>query len=192
MKIRTDALPMKAEDQILFSKIQQGNRPAFQALFDRYYAPLTRFAEQFVASRPVAEDIVQSFFVHFWERADTLHVHTSLKAYCYHAVRNRCLNHLRSLRIEDQHHLLYLEALMREADDEDALDADLRQTLAQIIAALPPKMAEIVHLRYQENKPYQEIATLLNITQNTVKTQLQRAKFKMRQSLAASLLKFPL
>jgi RNA polymerase sigma-70 factor (ECF subfamily) len=174
---------MRIEDRILFTEIKQGNRKVFEALFYEYYPGLIRFAENFVFDLAVCEDIVQNLFLYFWEKAPELHIQLSLKAYFYQAVRNRCLNYLRDLQVEDKHKILYVEASL-DCDDPDFFEeADLNREVEQAIESLPDQMKELFLLKYQEGKRVREIAGIKGISENTVKTQLLRAKEKLRKKL---------
>ncbi|WP_200975631.1 RNA polymerase sigma-70 factor [Echinicola sp. 20G] len=177
---------MRIEDKLLVNEIQKRNKDVFEALFHDYYPPLMKFAEGFVFDVEVCEDIVQNIFVHIWEQAEYLNITTSFKSYLYKAVKNRCLNHLRSLKIEDKHQLLYLEACLNDSN-VDLDDTELIRKIEQAINELPPKMADIFKLKYVEENSVRDIATQLNISENTIKTQLLRAKDKLRVTLRENL-----
>ncbi|MDN3669492.1 RNA polymerase sigma-70 factor [Echinicola jeungdonensis] len=177
---------MRIEDKLLIKEIQKRNREVFKALFHDYYPGLLKFAEGFVFDKEVCEDIVQNIFVYIWEQAEYLNITTSFKSYLYKAVKNRCLNYLRSLKIEDKHNLLYLEASLNESP-VDWEDSEIPQKIEMAIEGLPPKMAEIFRLKYMEEKSLREIATQLDVSENTIKTQLLRAKDKLRGILRESL-----
>lgn len=181
---------MKIEDKLLIKEIQKRNREVFEALFHDYYPGLTRFAEGFVFDRKVSEDIVQNLFIYIWEHAENLNLFSTIRSYLYYSVKNRCLNYLRSLKIQDQHHILYVEATLNETHfDWD--DTDITKKIEAALEKLPPKMAEIFKLKYLEEKTVKEIAAQLEVTENTVKTQLLRAKEKLRILLLKSMhLKF--
>lgn len=176
---------MKIEDKLLIKEIQKRNRRVFESLFHDHYPGLTRFAENFVFDRDVSEDIVQNLFIYLWEHAERLNIVSSIKSYLYFSVKNRCLNYLRSLRIQDQHHILYLEATLNE-EDFTGKDSDITKQIVFSLEQLPPKMAEIFKLKYLEEHTVKEIAAQLEVSENTVKTQLLRAKEKLRMLLLES------
>jgi len=177
---------MNIEDKILLNEVKKRNRKVFEALFRDYYPHLIRYAEGFVFEKQACEDIVQSLFIHFWESCGKIDIETSIKAYFYQSVRNRCLNHLRDLQIYDRHKLLYLEAAMNDDDSPDWADPDISVKIQEAIEKLPPRMAELFKQKYFEGKKYYELANLYGISENTVKTQLQRAKEKLRTILLDS------
>lgn len=174
---------MKVEDKILLNEIRGRNRKVFEALFYEYYPHLVRYAEGFVFNKQVCEDIVQNLFIHFWENTHRLEIQLSLKSYFYQSVKNRCLNHLRDIQVHDKHKILYMEALLNGDDSPEHVDVEILREVQVAIAKLPPQMAELFKQKYLFGRKCQEIAKTNQISENTVKTQLKRAKEKMRQAL---------
>jgi RNA polymerase sigma-70 factor (family 1) len=158
----------------------------YEALFSNYYPQLVRFAEGYIFDKQACEDIVQNLFINFWENAEKINLDSSVKAYFFQSVKNRCLNHLRDLQIHDRHNLLYLEALMNQENYEEIQDPEVIIHINAAISQLPEQMASIFKLKYLECKKIREIAEINQISENTVKTQLQRAKDKLRMILVES------
>ncbi len=177
---------MLAEDKILFNEIKNRNLKVYEALFSNYYPPLVRFAEGYIFDKQECEDIVQNLFIYFWENAEKINLDLSIKSYFFQSVKNRCLNHLRDLQIHDRHNLLYLEALINQDNYEELQDPEIIVKINAAIAQLPEHMAAIIKLKYLEGKKLTEIAQINQISENTVKTQLQRAKEKLRKILIDS------
>ena len=174
---------MAIEDKIVFSEIKNRNRKVYETLFRDYYPQLVRFAEQYIFDKQVCEDIVQNLFVHFWENAEKIELDVSVKAYFFQSVKNRCLNHLRDLHIHDRHNLLYMGALLNQEEVDELEDPEIIDEIGKAISKLPKEMAEVFKLKYMEGKKLREIAQMNQISENTVKTQLQRAKEKLRKML---------
>ena len=182
---------MQVEDQILFNEIKSRNLNVYESLFSNYYPLLVKFAEGFIFDKQECEDIVQNLFIHFWENSDRITFDTSLKAYFYASVKNRCLNSLRDLQIHDRHNLLYLEVLIAQENSEEFPDKEIINQINAAISQLPEQMLGIVKLKYLEGKKVKEIAQISQVSTNTVKTQLQRAKVKLRTILVQNtVLKF--
>jgi len=179
-------LLMVVEDKIFFNEIQNRNIQVYEAMFMDYYPKLVRFAEGYIYDKQECEDIVQNLFLHFWENAGRITLDSSIKAYFYQSVKNRCLNHLRNLHIHDKHNLLYLEGILNQNSTEDLQDPELIIQINAALSKIPKKMAEIIKLRFQDGKKIAEIAQLKQVSENTVKTQLQRAKEKLRKLLVES------
>ncbi len=178
---------MRIEDKLLFNEIKNRNQEVFEALFREYYPILTRYAESFIFDRALSEDMVQAFFVSLWENAAHINIQDSLKYYFYQSIKNRCLNRLRDLKVQDKNKLLYIEAILQQDDSSDWVDIEMLDQIKESIDRLPSQMALIFKLKYLEGKKNKEISALLNVSENTVKTQLLRAKEKLRAMLAKTL-----
>lgn len=177
---------MKVEDKILLGEIKNRNRKVFEALFYEYYPHLIRYAEGFVFDKQACEDIVQNLFIYFWENTQYIEITHSLKSYFYQSVKNRCLNYIRDIQVLDKHKILYIEALLNEDDSPGWVDLEILNKIQEAIAQLPEQMGELFKQKYLYGRKLQEIAEINNISENTVKTQLQRAKEKMRKMLLKS------
>ena len=151
---------MKIEDKLIIGELQNKNIAVFEAVFHDYYPHLLRFAEGFVFDSEIAKDIVQNIFIFLWENTNRLQITSSLQTYLYVSVKNRCLNHLRDLKIEDKHHLLYIEASLND-DNLCQENSELFHHIQQAIQELPPKMAEIFRLKYLDEKSIKDISSKL-------------------------------
>lgn len=170
-------------DQIIVREIRKRNHVVFKSLFIDYYEVLTDYAERFVFNAEQSEDIVQTLFIYIWEHADNLSIESSLSSYLFRAVRNRCLNYLRDMKVSDKYGLLYLETILTNANDQAENDPKINTTIMTAMSELPPEMARIFELKYIQEKKVKEIAESLHISENTIKTQLLRAKEKLRKAL---------
>lgn len=179
---------MLIEDKILFNEIRNRNLKVYEALFKSYYAQLLRFAEGHIFDRQACEDIVQTIFINFWENSESIHFEKSVKSYLFQSVKNRCINYLRDLKIHDKHNLLYLEALLNQDEAVEIHDPEIFIQINKAMDQLPEQMGIIFKLKYLEGKKLQEIAQMNQISENTVKTQLLRAKDKLRKLLYKSTL----
>ena len=173
---------MRLEDNLIFAEIRKGNEGVFESLHGEYHVPLLRFAENFVFDPDVCEDIVQSVFIAFWENATSLDDYSSISSYLYRSTKNRCLNYIRDLNVYDKHKILFLEA-SQTMDEEVLEESQLGKEVQRSIEELPARMAEIFIAKYAEGKKVAQIATELNISENTVKTQLKRARKQLQEKL---------
>jgi RNA polymerase sigma-70 factor (family 1) len=178
---------MSREEKIIITAIARRNRDVFEALFCEYFTLLTKYAEGFIFDRDDCEDIVQNLFINLWERADSLDIRTSIKAYLYQSVKNRCLNYLRNLNVSDNHKLLYLESMLNGSDETDWIDPEWAERIHLALNNLPPQMAQALRLKYMEGEKIVRIARKMRISENTVKTHLTRGKKRLHKHLLESL-----
>lgn len=171
------------EENNLFINIQQGDEKAFEKLFKLYYGYLCNFATKIIADDVAAEEIVQEFFVKFWERRADLSVESSLKNYLFRSVKNLCLNHIKHSNIKLQHAQKVIAESETSNFNNDYIEVDLAADIAKSIEELPKKRREIFRLSREEGLKYREIAEKLNISIKTVEAQMSLAIKSLRDKL---------
>ncbi len=173
-------------------KIRNGDIDFFKELFEEYYSDLCVLAKEYVKDDTQAEEIVGDLFYNLWEKRKELDIHTSVKIYLIRAVQNRCISYLRRLNtelkikekiaIEHNNSLMYLP--QKESQPIVRLFSnELEEKLKKEISELPEQCRKIFELSRFEDKSYNEIAEELNITINTVKTQIKIALKRLRENL---------
>jgi RNA polymerase sigma-70 factor (family 1) len=178
---------LRADDD-LWQNIRQGDHEAFVMLFKKYYQPLYRFSGRLVWDAQAAENIVQDLFVTLWIQKNHLKITSGLKSYLYQAVKNRALTHLKKARrMGSLINPLAIKSGTAASPEETYLNKELYTAVHQAIAKLPNKCRHIYLMKRYDNLAYAEIAETLNISLNTVKTQLQRALKSLEKQLASYL-----
>ncbi|MDE3742771.1 RNA polymerase sigma factor [Maribacter polysaccharolyticus] len=170
---------------LILEEISNKNEKVFKTFFKKHYPELIVYANGYLFDKDASEDLVQEVFIYIWEHADRLKIETSLKGYLYTMTRNRCLNYLKSLKIHDDFGILEFNInLITETVFDATSEEDKKivyHQILKIVDTLPDKMQQIVKLKFFQNYKYQEIAKEMNISVNTVKTQLKRAKLKITE-----------
>ena len=144
---------------------------------------LYRFALAFTKRTDEAEDVVQEVGIKLWERCNKLETMRSVEAYAMSAVRNRCLDYARSpySRMDE---LTEIHDAMHEQTPYKILEqADMAAFVRQLIDQLPEQQQTIIRLRDIEGYELDEIAQILGINDGTVRTNLSRARQKIRDEL---------
>jgi len=173
---------------LLFDNIKKRDRKSFHTLFNFYYHRLVLYANSYLADQAASEDLIQDVFVYIWENAEKIDIKYSIEAYLYRMVRNRSLNFLKSIRLTDSIELIELQHTLETESAADIRINDERQQkmmlhIKEIMTQFPEQMLKIFELKYLHNYKYKEIAEELNISINTVKTQLKRVKSKINRLL---------
>ena len=154
--------------------LSKGKKEAFFILYKKFFVALCLFAQKFSIGKEAAEDIVQELFATMWEKKMKFLSLPSFRTYLYNSVRNASLNYLKHQNVES----LYLEHLAntyREIiEEEDTNEEEVYRLLFRAIDKLPTRCRE-VFLLHMDGKKNEEIATLLGISIETVKTQKKRA-----------------
>ncbi|OOV17623.1 RNA polymerase sigma factor [Flavobacterium sp. LM4] len=179
------------EIDIVLKELQNQNKSVYKSVFDHFYKRLVIYANNFLFDQQASEDVVQEVFIFLWENAHNIEIKTSLKAYLYAMVRNRCLNYLKSVKITDDLNLIDLNSMLILDDDLDLISEEektiLYNQILKLIETFPESMQQVFKLKFIENYKYDEIANEMGISVNTVKTQLKRAKIKISELLVVIL-----
>jgi RNA polymerase sigma-70 factor (ECF subfamily) len=168
----------------IIKEIKDGNEQCFKNLFETYYSDLVVFAFGILQDRECAEDIVQNFFVNFWCKRKSLKIESSFEGYFYRSVRNACLNQIRNrknreLKIKE----MALDTTVIQYDESDKDEHSDLNALYKAISLLPDQRRKIFMLCCFDNIKYHDVAKLLNISVNTVRTQMGRAYKSLRKHL---------
>jgi len=179
------------DDLKLISLLEKGDKDAFTQIFERYYAPLVAYINQYTHDFSEAEDLVQNCFTIIWEKRERLTISTSVKSYLYSTAYNLYIDAYRKNRKIS----LYLDSLKSEALNEIVSESaeDLKkqlEVLNKAIEALPPKCREIFILNKKEGLSYKDIARQLDISVKTVEAQIRIALIKIRERLKKNSLIF--
>lgn len=176
---------MQASEISQLEAIRGGDETAFEMIFKEYYQTLCRYANSFLNDREEAEEVVQASFLTIWEKRSTLFITTSLKAYLYQAIRNRCLNVIKHEKVKQQHakHEAVMTVSHYEATSNTVLSNELEQKIYLAMQALPEQCRLVFKLSRFEELKYQEIADQLNISVKTVENQIGKALKIMREQL---------
>ena len=169
----------------LFARLSSGDEGAFDALFRAWYAPLVRIAEGIVRERAIAEEVVQDVLLEVWRRREQLGAEDSPRAYLIRSARNRALNHLRHLRVQ-QKSAPYVGGRTEDAPEGASrlVEAELDAAVRVAVAELPPRCREVFELSRVHGLSYAEIARSLEISVKTVEAQMGKALRTLRERLA--------
>ena len=146
----------------------------FEQIYLSYFSKMKRFAREYVLSDEDAENIVQDVFLDFWEKKELLPLPINILAYLFTSIKNRCIDFLR-------HKMKYYS--LGELDEGIFEKDDVEQLLSKVIDSLPERCREIFLKSKIEGKKQKEIAEEMNISINTVETQMGIAYKKLRNEL---------
>jgi RNA polymerase sigma-70 factor (ECF subfamily) len=166
-------------------KFVLGDEPSFEGFFKVNYHLACMVALRYVKSEQIAEDIVQETFVTLWQRRDELNIRSNLKSYLLNTVKNRSLNYLRDEKQMDTITESGIPSDMIDDPNDNFSQEELAIHIGQAIDELPAQCKKIFQLAYHERLTYNEIASALNLSKNTIKTQMGIAYKMIRFKLSA-------
>lgn len=146
---------------------------------------LFRFALRMLGNEAEAEDVVQEVLVRVWNGREQMDQIQNMEAWCMRITKNLSLDRLRSIQrkgtypIESSYEVQHADV----TPDVKTELGESMQHVSQLIAALPEKQRQIIHLRDVEGYSYNEICETLELDMNQVKVNLFRARNAVREKL---------
>ena len=173
------------------NKVQKGDEAEFRLLFNLFYPRLMSVACRFVPEH-IAEDIVQSVFVMYWEQKSTL-TPNAIHSFLYKCTQNNCLNYLKhqavvlgheeEVRLAEERMAFQLAGSDANELWNEVVERDIRKLLEASISKLPPKCRQAFELSYFKEMTYKEIAEAMHISSRTVEEHVQKATKFLREDL---------
>jgi RNA polymerase sigma-70 factor, ECF subfamily len=154
----------------------------FEKMFRDFFTPLVWYALKIVKDQDTAREIVHSVFVSLWEKADSIDFSRPVKPYLYTSVYNRSINYLRDHKKFTGEEKIDPERFVQNYDSLES--GEMEERVYAAIAGLPDKTREIFEMSRFENKKYQEIASIQNISIKTVESRMSEALKILRVKLS--------
>lgn len=161
--------------------------PAFEELYRQHSARLFNLAWRMCGTRADAEDLLQEIFLLAYRKLPEFRGDSAVGTWLYRLAMNRCLDHLKSRQTR-------ASGVTTELDEETmpgpklVADGGLRRIdLERAIARLPEGARAAFVLHDVEGFQHHEIATILGISEGTSKSQVHKARLKLRALLTAAL-----
>ncbi|HEX3006369.1 MAG TPA: RNA polymerase sigma-70 factor [Bacteroidales bacterium] len=192
-------MKLDQEDDLLL-KIKEGDLIAFEELYFNMQPRLYAFSRKFIDDSEMSRDIIQEIFFEFWVNRKTLLINSSLNAYLFRTLHNKCLNHIRSQKVHERYSS-YVDIKLKEAEllyfdqDQEGYKSIFLKEIQEIVntsmQSLPESCREIFLMSRLEGLSNKEIAEKLHLSTRTVENQIYRALKILKVNLKDYLLAFP-
>lgn len=182
------------KDTLIIEHLRRGDEEAFKYIYEHHYVLLCRFANQILNDAALSEEVVDDAIFYLWEHRREIEITYSVRAYLMRAVRNRCLNELKSLSHREELHfssfmlpenMEFLDSVFVEENQPLGvlLEQELEDELTRSIEELPVECRTVFKKSRFEQKKYEEIALELGISINTVKYHIKNALALLQKRL---------
>jgi len=182
---------MENDDNLLVRKIVKGNTDAFRQIVEKHQSKIFYLGLKFFHNPEEAEDFTQDVFLRAYEKLATFRGRVPFGAWLYRiaynlAVNKYYFNRRRLTELPLEEHAGEAETEDREANPEVKLsDDEFRKMVRLILDEIPDIHNIIIKMHYFDNLKLVQIARILDIPLNTVKSHVFRAKKIMKKKMAA-------
>lgn len=176
----------KAEDMVLIDEALAGNQNSYAKLMKKYQPMINHLIYRMISKKEDVEDLTQEAFIKAFNSLANFDKQFAFSTWLFKIATNNAIDYLRKKK-------LYTFSIDKkiEADDSDysfeipdhenkpdsnVIDKQLRIILDEAIESLPPKYKDVIVLRHQKEKEYEEIAKELNLPLGTVKAHIFRGR----------------
>jgi RNA polymerase sigma-70 factor, ECF subfamily len=183
---------VRSADLDLAGRIRAGDGGAFEELYRQHATRLYNLAYRMAGGPADADDLLQDIFLLVHRKLGSFRGESSLATWLYRLAMNHCLDVLRSRqrRMGQQTDSLDEEGAMEVAaapfdmaQGRPAIGAVSRMDLERAIDTLPPACRAAFLLHDVEGFGHQEVATILGISEGTSKSQVHKARLRIRKYL---------
>ncbi len=194
--IYDSSLPVaQMDDHMLIAGTREGDELAFQELVNRYRNPITNFVYRMLNDYDRAVDLAQETFVRVYMNVERYQANYSFSTYIYRIASNLAISDLRQRK---RRRLVPIPSFFDKDGDEVEIELpdertihpddtmiheERRLAIAKAIATLPEKYRTAVVLRDVEGRSYEEISAVLELSDGTVKSRINRARNLLKEKL---------
>lgn len=176
-----DQLDVCADEQALLQRISAGDSLAFEAFYKNYYPRLFRFILRMTRQPDHVEELIQETLLVVWEKPDGFNHESKLSTWVFGIAYNKALKSIakQACRSND----IDIDELADAIGDANANPAKSREDqdwLGAALAILPADQRAVIELTFYHGLSYQEVASILDCPENTVKTRMFNARKKLQ------------
>jgi RNA polymerase sigma-70 factor (ECF subfamily) len=181
-----------AEDLRLMSLVAGGDTSAFEKLIERHQALVVGTVARMLGSNSDVEDLAQQVFLRVWRSAGRYVARAKFTTWLLKITRNLVFNEMRRtkrhahvpMQPEGQVEQIPVKDESVQSPAESLLEKELQQAIESAIIELPATQRMALILRRYEDRSYEEIGDVLNLSVPAVKSVLFRARTELRARLS--------
>lgn len=173
-------------DEALIARIAKDDRDAMRLLFTRHRSRVYRFLLRLVGNESTAEDLLNEVFVDVWRGASRFESRSQATTWILGIARFKALSALRRRACEGLDDDV-AESIVDTADDPEAVmqKADRSAILQDCLRHLSSAHRQVLDLVYYHEQSIEQVAKLIGVPENTVKTRAFHARKRIAELMAA-------
>ncbi|MEO6724746.1 MAG: sigma-70 family RNA polymerase sigma factor [Blastocatellia bacterium] len=176
-----------AQPDEALARAKNDDQAAFAELVREHQAMVYSLARYFLRDAAIAEDMAQEVFIHLYQHLASIESPAHLKFWLRKVTGHRCIDYARRQKSQAVKSSVSLDDAPEPVSLFEMPDSMMRSTIRRFVSTLPEKPRLVVTLRYQEDLDPTEIARILEMPLNTVKSHLRRSLAILREKVVRNL-----
>ena len=178
-------------DELLLRKAQRGDPEAFGRLMEPLEQLVWRVCWHYTGDREASSDCGQEAMIRIWRALDSYRGDCAFESWVYRIAANCCMDWLRkkkrdrSVSMEPMREQGFDPADTSPGTEDQVVAKDERRRLREAIALLPEDQREALVLTQLERVSYEEAARMLDVSEGTLKSRVNRAKARLKEILSS-------
>jgi RNA polymerase sigma-70 factor (ECF subfamily) len=173
-------------DEVLVGLIAKGDKDAMRLLYVRHNVRAFRFILRIVGNEATAEDLLNEVFVEVWRGAGRFEARSKVSTWILGIARFKSLSALRQrsyAELDDE----TAASIEDQADDPETVvqKSDRSAILQACLKQLSSAHRQVIDLVYYHEQSLEEVARIVGVPENTVKTRVYYARKRMAELMAA-------
>jgi len=175
-------------DKELISLLKEGDKYAFETLYNQYKYPLTANLLKLLKSEELTAEVLQELFIKIWDRRTDIDIEKSFSAYLFHIAHHMVIDIYRKASRDSKmrQQLISVSKELYTHIEEKIFDKEIHTQLQAAISLLPPQRKKVFTLCRIEGKSYKEISQELGISISTINDHLLKANKFLKEHLNSS------
>ena len=180
---------MEDQELLWLEQARRGDQAAFSRLVEAYQRPVYNLCYRMLSNAPEAEDAAQETFVRMYTKLHTYQPDRKLSSWVLSIASHYCIDRLRRRRGQwlslDEEPVATTLPSQNRGPEELALRAESRDEVQRLVDMLPAAYRVPLILRYWHDLSYAEIAEVMGLTVQAVKSRLHRARLQVIEKTPA-------
>ena len=164
-------------DEVLFSSNKEGDEHAFENFFNIHNSSLCQKIVPIVKEKQIVEELISDVFYTIWRKRESIQIKSNIVGYLHFAARNHALNYLKTKKTGwvDLEEVAFTLSSSMSNPEEKIISEEIIQLWEEKIKRLPEQRQKVFRMSRLEGLTYAEIAKKLDLSENTVRNQVQIA-----------------
>jgi RNA polymerase sigma-70 factor (ECF subfamily) len=174
-----------SNEKDLVMLLAEGNEAAFEKLYQSYSKRLLGYLIKLVKSETIAVELLQDAFVKVWNNRQNIDPEQSFRPYLFRIAENIVFDFFRKAARDKKLYTALAKSACNEYShvEEAFCSKENNHLLQDAIDALPPKRRQVFQLIKIEERSYEEVSVLLQVSTSTINDHIVKATKSIRENM---------